>query len=179
MTDKTADRILEEIAGVIEIPDSAYETAEARYQDLGQWFGRPESKCSQFDPHISLQGSFRLGTVNRPLNGEETYDLDLVCNLKRGICKSVVTQEQLKRLVGLDIESYREARHLEEEKKEKHRCCDLTGAFCTSRREREFTRRTAGYANQEVQSRTDRDDTASDRSGNCKRKAHPASLQGS
>ena len=56
---------------------------------------------------------------------------------------------------------------------------DLTGAFCTSRREREFTRRTAGYAHQEVQSRTDRDDTASDRSGNCERKAHPASLQGS
>jgi hypothetical protein len=27
---------------------------------------------------------------------------------------------------------------------------DLTGPFCTSRREREFTRRTAGYANQEV-----------------------------
>jgi hypothetical protein len=38
---------------------------------------------------------------------------------------------------------------------------DLTGPFCTSRREREFTRRTAGYANQEVQSRTDRDVTAS------------------
>src|SRR5271156_5217242 len=56
---------------------------------------------------------------------------------------------------------------------------DLTGPFCTSRREREFTRRTAGYAHQEGQSRTDRDDTASDRSGNCERKAHPASLQGS
>ena len=27
---------------------------------------------------------------------------------------------------------------------------DLTGLFCTSRCEREFTRRTAGYANQEV-----------------------------
>jgi hypothetical protein len=27
---------------------------------------------------------------------------------------------------------------------------DLTGPFCTSRREREFTRRTAGYGNQEV-----------------------------
>src|SRR5277367_3011976 len=39
---------------------------------------------------------------------------------------------------------------------------DVTGPFCTSRREREFTRRTAGYAHQEVQSRTDRDDTASD-----------------
>ena len=38
----------------------------------------------------------------------------------------------------------------------------LTGAFCTSRREREFTRRTAGYAKQEVQGRTDRDVAASD-----------------
>jgi hypothetical protein len=27
---------------------------------------------------------------------------------------------------------------------------DLTGSFCTSRREREFTRRTAGHGNQEV-----------------------------
>ncbi|MGC1383701.1 MAG: hypothetical protein WA823_07980, partial [Candidatus Acidiferrales bacterium] len=32
---------------------------------------------------------------------------------------------------------------------------DLTGVFCTSRGEREFTRRTAGNAQQEVQSRTD------------------------
>jgi hypothetical protein len=39
---------------------------------------------------------------------------------------------------------------------------DLTGPFCTSRREREFTRRTAGHAKQEVQSRTDRDVAASD-----------------
>src|ERR1017187_5943000 len=53
---------------------------------------------------------------------------------------------------------------------------DLTGLFCTSRREREFTRRTAGYAKQEVQGRTDRDVTASDRSRNCERKTHPASL---
>ena len=39
---------------------------------------------------------------------------------------------------------------------------DLTGLFCTSRREREFTRRTAGYAKQEVQSGTDRDVAAPD-----------------
>src|SRR5271156_6319175 len=101
MTDKTADRILEEIAGAIEIPDSAYETAEARYQDLGRWFGRSESKCSQFNPHISVQGSFRLGTVNRPLNGEETYDLDLLCNLEHGVNKNAVSQQRLKQLVGV------------------------------------------------------------------------------
>src|SRR5580704_5510518 len=33
---------------------------------------------------------------------------------------------------------------------------DLTGLLCTSRREREFTRRTAGYAEQEVRGGTDR-----------------------
>ncbi len=125
MTDKTTDRILEEIAAAIEIPDSAYETAEARYEDLGRWFGRPESLCSAFQPHISAQGSFRLGTVNRPLNGEEAYDFDLVCNLEHGIYKDKVTQERLKELVGLDIESYRMARRIEEEKKEKHRCWRL------------------------------------------------------
>lgn len=123
--DKTADQVLAEIAAAIEIPESAYETAEARYLDLGRWFGRPESLCSKSAPHISVQGSFRLGTVNRPLNGDETYDLDLVCNLERGVHKTVISQEELKRLVGQDIESYRLARRIEEEKKEKHRCWRL------------------------------------------------------
>jgi hypothetical protein len=40
--------------------------------------------------------------------------------------------------------------------------CDLTGVFCTSRGEREFTRRTAGHAQQEVQSGTDRNVAAAD-----------------
>ena len=40
--------------------------------------------------------------------------------------------------------------------------CDLTGVFCTSRGEREFTRRTAGNAQQEVQSGTDRNVAAAD-----------------
>src|SRR4029077_4900402 len=39
---------------------------------------------------------------------------------------------------------------------------DLTRPFCTSRREREFTRRTAGYGNQEIQGRADCDVAASD-----------------
>jgi len=42
------------------------------------------------------------------------------------------------------------------------RVTDVTGLFCTSRREREFTRRTAGYAKQEVQSGADRNVAAPD-----------------
>src|SRR6202049_304376 len=57
---------------------------------------------------------------------------------------------------------------------------DLTGDYCTSRSEREsLTRRKAGHVHQEVQSETDRDIAATDRSGNRERKDHPASLQGS
>jgi hypothetical protein len=75
MSNSTRNQIVEEIVATLEIPDSAYETAEKRYQDLGSWLGRPESHCSAFAPHIRPQGSFRLGTVNRPLDEDAAYDL--------------------------------------------------------------------------------------------------------
>ena len=125
MSNVTGHRILEEIARTIEIPDSAYETAEKRYKDLGGWFARPEAKCSPFDPHVHAQGSFRLGTVIRPLSEDEAYDLDLACKLRQWISKASHTQEQVKTLVGRDVESYRIARGIEKAKKEKHRCWRL------------------------------------------------------
>src|SRR6266850_7912330 len=105
MSDKTTCRITEEIVASVEIPESAYEKAEARYKDLGEWFGRPEAQCAEYDPHIFPQGSFRLGTVVR----SEEYDLDFGCRLLRGISKSTHTQKELKALVGADIEEYRKA----------------------------------------------------------------------
>jgi hypothetical protein len=125
MADSNRHRIVEAIATSIEIPDSAYEAAEARYKDIGSWFGRPESNCSQFDPHVSAQGSFRLGTVTLPLDGKGAYDLDLSCNLESGLTKQSSTQEQLKALVGFDVESYRIARGVREPREEKHRCWRL------------------------------------------------------
>lgn len=118
-------RILEEIAKTIEIPESAYETAEKRYNDLGSWFARPESKCSRFDPHVNAQGSFRLGTVIRPLKDDDAYDLDLACRLCSGITKGTYTQHQVKTLIGSDLESYRNARSIQKPKEEMHRCWRL------------------------------------------------------
>lgn len=118
-------RIVDIIAGSIEIPDSAYETAEARYKDFGKWLGRSESHSGQFAPHIFPQGSFRLGTVNRPLDENAAYDLDLSCKLEKGPSKATSTQEQLKRLIGLDVETYRLARGIRDPKEEKHRCWRL------------------------------------------------------
>ena len=128
MTESIANRIFEEVAATIDIPDLAYEKAEQRYEDVGEWFGRSEAKCSPFNPHIYPQGSFRLGTVVRPVNSEHPYDLDLGCRLRVGITKVTHTQKQLKHLVGVDLEDYRIARGIKEKKEEMHRCWRLNYA---------------------------------------------------
>jgi hypothetical protein len=125
MTNPIRSRIINEVAESIDIPESAYETAERRYHDIGQWFGRPESRCAVYSPNIYPQGSFRLGTVIKPVNGEGEYDLDIGCRLRDGITKATYTQKQLKHLVGAELEAYRIARRVEESLEEKHRCWRL------------------------------------------------------
>lgn len=128
MTDVVSSKIYEEILKTIDIPESAYEKAEARYKDLGSWFERSDSKCSSFSPRISPQGSFRLGTVIRPINPDDPYDLDLNCRLREGIEKHLYSQKQLKELVGSDVEAYRIARGIQDKKEEKRRCWRLNYA---------------------------------------------------
>ena len=121
MSDKISSKILREIAATIDIPDSAYEKANQRYLDLGNWFKRAESRAYAFDPHISPQGSFRLGTVHL----SDEYDLDFGCRLCQGISKHTHTQKQLKELVGCDLEDYRRARNITNKLDEKRRCWRL------------------------------------------------------
>jgi hypothetical protein len=116
---------IEEIAKTINIPDSAYELAKKRYENLGDWLHRPPSACAPYAPRVYPQGSFRLGTVIRPITEQEEYDLDLGCRLERGISKASHSQFRLKTLVGEDLEAYRMARQIEEELEEHHRCWRL------------------------------------------------------
>lgn len=125
MNSQSINKIIAEVATSLEIPPSAYEKAEARYKDLGEWFSRPQATCFGFDPHIYPQGSFRLGTVVRPLHEEADYDLDLGCRLRSGISKTTHTQKQLKDFVGGDLETYRNARRIESKLEEMHRCWRL------------------------------------------------------
>lgn len=120
-----SDLVIKKMVELIELPDSAYEKAKDRYSDIGEWFGRDESSCRKNDPHIFPQGSFRLGTAIRPLHEEEEYDLDLACNLRKGIFKNTHTQKELKDLVGSEIQLYRLARRIETPPEKKHRCWRL------------------------------------------------------
>ena len=104
---------------------AAYKKAKERYEDLGEWFGREESRFKNNDVHVFPQGSFRLGTAIRPLNNNEEYDLDLACNIRDEISKSTHSQKDLKELVGKELESYRNARGIKSKKEEKRRCWRL------------------------------------------------------
>lgn len=125
MSNQIRNAVMMEIVDVIDIPDSAYQTAEKRYRDLGEWMGREESYCFSYDPHVFPQGSFLLGTVIRPITGEDEYDLDLACKLENGISKATHTQKWLKILIGDEVEKFRNSRNIEEKIEEKHRCWRL------------------------------------------------------
>lgn len=119
------EKLLNELIASLDLPDSAYEKAVKRYEDIGEWLGREESQCAENDPHIFPQGSFRLGIAIKPLSGEEEYDLDLACNLRSGIDSSSHSQKELKTLIGFELEQYRQARNIKKELDEKHRCWRL------------------------------------------------------
>lgn len=109
----------------LEIPDSAYEKAAKRYEGLGDFLGRPESRIEAYAPYVFAQGSFELGTVIRPLGSDEEYDLDLGCSLRVGMTKATHSQKELKEMLGEELEDYRKSKKIERELESKRRCWRL------------------------------------------------------
>ena len=74
---------LEKVAEDIDIAPSKYQQAVDRYKAVGHWLEDGEYPGCADAPDIYPQGSFRLGTVVRPIRGgkEADYDIDLVCEL--------------------------------------------------------------------------------------------------
>ena len=125
MNSKNRIIILEKMLEQLELPMTAYEKARTRYEDLGKWFSREDSLVKGLDPHIFVQGSFRLGTANRPLEENEPYDLDLSCKLKDGVTTVTHSQKDLKNLIGKELEAYRQRRGIQKPPEPKHRCWRL------------------------------------------------------
>lgn len=98
---------LEELVGTaitdLDIPDALNALAVDRYQDVGAWLDEHWAVSSD-DGVIYPQGSFRLGTVVRPVNPKDHYDIDLVC--RRDLLKESTTQIELKRDVGAGLRAY-------------------------------------------------------------------------
>jgi hypothetical protein len=126
MTLQIDNAVITAILREIDLPDSAREKAEARYKGLGEWFGEPGRRCSGYNPRVYPQGSFRLGTVVRPLSEDDEYDLDMGCRLERGVAKTTHSQSDLKQMVGQDLEAYRIANRVHSPLDERNRCWRLS-----------------------------------------------------
>jgi hypothetical protein len=123
MSDLSVTRLLDTIVDSLDIPKSYYEKAVSRHRSLGEWLCRPESRVAAFQPIVSPSGSFRYGTVNRPLTAECEYDLDNVSTL--AIAKTAMTQKELKHLYGDEVKDYARAHGMVVPLEEKNRCWRL------------------------------------------------------
>lgn len=113
--------ILNSIAEDLDIPESKYLEAKNRYEAVGNWLGKEGTALSIYYPEIYTQGSFRLGTVVKPIKKDE-YDIDLVCFLNE-LRKEDTTQAGLKQMVGDRLKEY--DRYKEILDKEGRRCWTL------------------------------------------------------
>lgn len=107
MTSGTRDQLgelLEQVARSLDIPDEVHEEAVRKYDELGHWLEEKDKEQGRREPRIYPQGSFRLGTVIRPISDEADFDIDLV--YERDLRKSSTTQHQLKDEAGEHLESF-------------------------------------------------------------------------
>jgi hypothetical protein len=115
--------LLEAIAKELDIPPSRYEEAVKRYNAVGKWLADGDAVSNDGEPEIYMQGSFRLGTVVRPLkDGKEAdYDIDLVCRLETQ--KKNTTPEDVKDVIGNRLEEHGDYERMLDE--EGRRCWTL------------------------------------------------------
>ncbi len=112
MRNKSVD--LDKIAASLDISPSMYHYAVDRYNGISKYLETKGIKA-EFYP----QGSFRTGTVTRPMkNGVETdFDIDVICVLNYD--KNSISAEKVKKIVGdalKEDETYRKKLQPEEDR---------------------------------------------------------------
>jgi hypothetical protein len=116
-------KLLDGVVDSLDIPESYYQRASDRHHSIADWLCRPESKLANYSPHVTPQGSFRYGTVVRPIHHDAEYDLDSVVTLQ--MQKTEKTQSELKLLFGEELKAYARAHGMLSPLEEKPRCWRL------------------------------------------------------
>ena len=101
--DQQLNELLDAAIASFDIPDTLYELAVRRYEDVGQWLAA-RSENSRSSGEVYPQGSFRLGTVVRPIGPRDQYDIDMV--YRRDVLKESISQATLKANAGNDLGGY-------------------------------------------------------------------------
>ena len=126
ITKESLTAFFEGVSEALDISETLNQRAEDKYKAIGNWLERAESTVVKFQPHIYPQGSIALGTVIRPVNDSDEYDVDVVCVVS--LAKSSITQERLKHLVGKEVADYAKANSMINPVKEGKRCWTLNYA---------------------------------------------------
>lgn len=87
--------LLAEIAELLELTDTQFSNIKSSYEAVAMWLNEGEEIKKYGSVEIFPQGSVGLGTVVKPLRGEE-YDVDMVLLINR---KGIPARE-LKRMIG-------------------------------------------------------------------------------
>jgi len=114
-------KLLERIAEALDLTPAQYAMAITRYESVGRHLNHPNGSLAAFSPSVYPQGSFLLGTVIKPLNDEDVFDIDLVCELLMD--KATCTQYQVKTNVGDRLSSHSD--YDQEKEPERPRCFRL------------------------------------------------------
>ena len=120
-----AGNVFDELATLLDISTVQFEAAVERYQAVGKWLNEEDTLLAEYEPDIYPQGSFLLGTVIRPINNEDEYDIDLVCELRKLRREDVKEKQQLMDMVGARLRESEIYRRMLEQKK---RCWRLNYA---------------------------------------------------
>ena len=92
------DKMLRKIAKEIEISKTEYEKAVKSYNAVGTFI---DNNIPQYDIKVVPQGSFRLGTVIKPVTDKDEYDIDLVAIIDH----KFINAKELKNIVGDALKS--------------------------------------------------------------------------
>lgn len=106
----------------LDIPAHLRARAIAEYEAAGKFLDDHFRELGRSGCEVYPQGSFRLGTVIRPLRGDD-YDIDLVC--RRNVLPSSTTRAALKDEVGDALASFIEQRQDPPRIDEGNRCWTL------------------------------------------------------
>ncbi|MCB1097256.1 MAG: nucleotidyltransferase [Verrucomicrobiae bacterium] len=94
---KQFSEILNLLAEELDISPTKRMDAAEKYRAVSDWLAAKEGSClERYKPEIYPHGSFRLGTVVRPL-GRDEFDLDFTCELQ---INNSARPDQVKGLVG-------------------------------------------------------------------------------
>ncbi len=109
--------VLRLVAKKLDLDRNRYQKAVAEYESISTWLNAYDSSLGYNLASIYSQGSFNLGTIVKPVNTDEDFDVDLVCELI-GIT-SADPPKNIKQIVGSRL---RESEKYSRLIKEKNRC---------------------------------------------------------